>query len=341
MRPARVLSLVLTYLRSGLVSWILYRRRSKAKHWGDALYVPGPASTSFFAGNLYDVVSTLNGQAFIDYARTFGGVVRLHGTAASPTDTLVVSDPAAMARILQANNRTWDQPPGNHTLSIPIFGRSLASVGEDGHTRQRRGMQPAFNPGAVKSLLPEVDEIAQRVRAALRRDSERNSHRFQCIRVVDADVGAGRVEVDAMATFKRWAIDSLATALFATPLNTLEDAAHPLVHSFTNLLEDGFAPPNALGLFVQTVALQLPHAVLHWLSKRDPGKVAAIGETISNAAAFQRMVDEAVSARDEGSLCEDSLAKLLKKASEPDSKYTMSAEELFGNVRLLLFAGAF
>ncbi|EJD45806.1 cytochrome P450 [Auricularia subglabra TFB-10046 SS5] len=311
-------------LVAALVGWLAFRRHARQKRLGDAPHVPGPAATSFWAGNEYDIVSTLNGQALVDYARKFGGVVKLHGTRASHTDTLLVSDPAALARVMQANNRTWDQPPGQLSLSIPMFGLSLASVSQEGHTRQRRGMQPAFNPNPVKQLLPEVEEVAQR-----------------CIRLIDRDIGTtGKpVEVDAMAVFKRWGIDSLATALFSTPLNTLDDPSHPLVHAFTNLLEDGFAPPNAFGLFVQTLALQLPTPILHWLSSRDPKTTAAIGEVIQNASSFQKMVDESISARDEGSLRDESLGKLLKKVSSPDSKYTMSADELFGNVRLLLFAG--
>ncbi|KZW01006.1 cytochrome P450 [Exidia glandulosa HHB12029] len=313
-------------LVAGLVSWYIYHRRSRAKAlWGDAPYVPGPPRTSFFAGNLYDIASTLNGQALIDYTRAFGGVVRLYGTPVSTTDTLMVSDPAAMARILQASNKAWDQPPGQRTLSIGVFGLSLASVGEEGHTRQRRGLQPAFNPTPVKALMPEIDEVAQR-----------------CVQVIDRDIGPDgkAIEMDAMGTFKRWAIDSFATALFSTPLSTLEDPSHPLVHAFTNLLEDAFAPPNAFGFFVQTLVLEkLPHSVLEWLSKRDPSKVAAIGETISNAASFQTMVDHSIAERDEDSLRDDSLGQLLKKIASPDSKYSMSADELFGNVRLLLFAG--
>lgn len=307
-----------------LTSWYLYQRRARAKSLGDAPYVPGPKASSFWAGNLYEISATLNGQALVDYAKQFGGVLKLHGTPVSECDTLLISDTAALGRIIQASNRAWDQLVGHQALSVGLFGASLASVGEEDHARQRRGLQPAFNAIPIKALLPEIELIVER-----------------CIKTIDRELGAtGQpVEIDAMSTFKRWAIDSLSVALFSTPLNTLEDPSHPLVHSFSNLLEDGFTSPNAFGFFIRELVLKMPHSVVGWLSKRDPKKMESLHETIQNAATFQKLVDESVAAQDEDSLRDQSLPKLLKAVTSPDSKYTMTADELFGNIRLLLFAG--
>lgn len=79
---------------------------------------------------------------------------------------LVVEDPVALNHILLS--RAYDYPKPNEVRGTlgRIVGKGLLFAEGDDHRRQKRIIQPAFSPGALRELVPVFVEKTLKLKAA-------------------------------------------------------------------------------------------------------------------------------------------------------------------------------
>jgi hypothetical protein len=151
----------------------------------DVALVPGPKSDSLLAGacgsynralvftvtlmnagNMHTLSAAPSDAAAMAWARTYGGIVRLHGVLGVRRYVLVVSDPAALARIFLATGATggrWDLSARNLASFRKLFGPGVAAVEGADHVRQRRVISQALTPVEVRGMIGPVQGVSRNV----------------------------------------------------------------------------------------------------------------------------------------------------------------------------------
>lgn len=119
--------------------------------------VPGPPRTSFFLGNLTDIMHDQTTPAPMQWFRQYGTTIRYSYFFGTPRFT--TTDARAAEYIVQHTD-LFIRPPQMTRVLGWAFGHGLLTVEGEAHKRQRRVLSPAFGPKALRPLVGQFWDAA-------------------------------------------------------------------------------------------------------------------------------------------------------------------------------------
>ncbi|KZP14971.1 cytochrome P450 [Athelia psychrophila] len=146
--------------------------------------LPGPPSPSIFSGN----IKQFRPQAWAfhqNIADTYGHVVKYHGLGNQAQ--IWVSDPKALHYIVVKDQDSYD--PNIHFRKA-MFGEGLLGTRGKQHRKQRKMLNPVFNPRHLQEMVPIFHSVSHKLRDT-----------------ISSKVEAGPQEIDMLHWFGRTALE--------------------------------------------------------------------------------------------------------------------------------------
>uniref|UniRef100_A0A0W0FWR2 Cytochrome p450 n=2 Tax=Moniliophthora roreri TaxID=221103 RepID=A0A0W0FWR2_MONRR len=299
---------------SFLVVLFLYRRSRRTTSIAN---VRGPENTSWFIGNLGELLQPQAGETDFRWQSQYGGIVRFK--AAFGEDRLLVSDPKAVQHILHAPNYRWERYKD-------IRKRSMVIMGND-HRRHRRIMQPGFGGPASRALVPVFFSAAATLSNAWRD------------LIVQSD-GQSRV-FNITPWVSRATLDAIGHAGFAYNFGAMENAGNRLTQVYNNLFADVFGSPSNGTLFAMSLYGLLPLKFLAFLRDHTPGKrldrLRALRKITIEVA--RELVEEKAREVGQGKGNKDVMSLLVKANVSENEKSRLNEDELLAQMSTIFTAG--
>jgi hypothetical protein len=122
------------------------------------------------AGQPTGTIAQMNTKLFGHTYRTSNGIFSLPG--------VVTSDLAALGYI-QRNSDMFIKPPVQARMLKNLAGNGVLMAEHDVHRRQRRILNPAFSPAAIREMIPifyaKAYELRDRIAATIEEDTQHNA----------------------------------------------------------------------------------------------------------------------------------------------------------------------
>ncbi|KAI6166079.1 cytochrome P450 [Pisolithus thermaeus] len=125
----------------------------------------GPPRTNFVFGASKQILESLDaGAIYEEWAKEYGVVYEVPTTLGGKK--IMLTDPRALTHFYARETWTYVHTESARFFLQHIFGRGvLWSQGED-HRRQRKSLNPAFSPAAIRNLAPIFYSSAHKVKSA-------------------------------------------------------------------------------------------------------------------------------------------------------------------------------
>ncbi|CEQ41993.1 SPOSA6832_03754 [Sporobolomyces salmonicolor] len=317
--------------------------------------VPGPKRDSLLWGNMARIFADPPGKTHKAWMDEFGGAARYGGHFGN--QRLVLYDSTALNHVLLSNAYDYPKPEEVRGDLAMILGKGvLFAEGED-HRRQRRILQPAFSPSAVKALTPVFFEHAYQLRdiwSNLIQTSAEDDAAFaskEAARVYRDSKPDGEVAIEVLAWLSRLTLDIIGVAGFGYQFNALSRSSNALASVFSGM----FSPrASAAGkrqtparFFLQRTLSQLIRAlpvlnIAKWIPNQRIQDVRKGFETLESES--RKIIENKQGEVEKDGLesvrgSKDLIALLLKSA-EKDAKTRMTPEELRGQLTTFVLAGS-
>ncbi|PIL33302.1 cytochrome P450 [Ganoderma sinense ZZ0214-1] len=129
--------------------------------------IPGPPSSSWFAGNLLKLVDHDAWSYTDDLIQTYGPVAKLHSLLGARW--LHVYDPRALHAIFvkDQEKEIFTRDPLAVTGAGILLGPGLLATAGAAHRKQRRMLQPVFSVAHLRNMAPTFYGIAKKLRTAI------------------------------------------------------------------------------------------------------------------------------------------------------------------------------
>ncbi|KAG6844548.1 hypothetical protein H0H87_006032 [Tephrocybe sp. NHM501043] len=270
------------------------------------------------------LVAAPSDMAALGWSKLYGGVVKLHGVLGVHRHTLLISDPAALRRILGSSHGQWDLSSRDLASFGKMFGPGIVAVEGADHVRQRRIISQALGPAEVREMISSVQTVSHQMRVALRK---------ACFE----QPSSGTAKLDILDWARRCALDSLTLFAFGITINAIDDPVkgHDILHAFDLMLEDCLGKTDSLRLFLRETATAgfLPSLV--GLALIDINFFRSAVKTFKRVAQFSNWVR--ATREQHGSLNNgNDLLTALERAKQSDSaKYRLSDEEIVGQIKFV------
>lgn len=163
--------------------------------------LPGPKRAPV-VGNLLQLDLPLLHLQLEEWAAQFGPLFRLKLLS---RDVLVISDPAAISAVLRARPDTWRRPRNFEPIFRESGGHGLFSAEGDDWRRQRRMVMTAFDPAHLRSFMPSLVRVTERLRDRWGRAAR-----------------AG-IDMDLQTELMCFSVDAASNLSFGVDINTIED----------------------------------------------------------------------------------------------------------------------
>lgn len=143
------------YLGAWTIGWALfmiyrYPYREATLHYRN---LPGPPSSNLIFGDFPKVMSHPTGRVMQAWFDEYGPTVRAKLLLGE--NLIVTCDTTAMGFIMQHADH-FIKPPAQTRMITRLLGHGLLNVNFDTHRRQRRVLNPAFHPDAIRDMVPHM-----------------------------------------------------------------------------------------------------------------------------------------------------------------------------------------
>ncbi|GMK59047.1 hypothetical protein CspeluHIS016_0700620 [Cutaneotrichosporon spelunceum] len=220
--------------------------------------LPGPPSEHPIIGNLLFLTRRQHPrpvyQAWID---KYGPTGRLRGLLG--VERIYTADPVAISHILQHADQ-WPKSKTTGLMLRRMLGNGLITAEGSDHRRQRRVLNPAFSPRAVKEMTPIFFDKARAVREKFAQllEEPANQHRVVVVDTDSLETHAKGAKIDVGLLMEQATLDTIGAAGFDYDFATLFshrsellDAFHSAIKAmqasaFVSALQNRFALLNAL-----------------------------------------------------------------------------------------------
>ncbi|KAJ8592655.1 cytochrome P450 [Rhizopogon salebrosus TDB-379] len=304
-----------------LIIYGVYRRYTRIS----LADVPGPQSASFIMGNMKELYQGQAAEADFKWQAQYGNVVRFKGLFGE--DELMISDPAALQYIFVKSGYRFHKQE-NRTVLIKILnGRGLLSAEGDDHRRQRRVMLPGFGAPESKAFLPLFKGCAESM----------------CNKWMDMINNSEEqsAEFNVATWLSRATLDAIGEAAFDIRFGSVDNNESALAHAYSSMTADVFGSPSDKQVFIQGISKYIPIRILEYIANtaKNP-RLARLRETgrIARSVAKQ-MVEDKAEMLIQGKGSRDVFSLLVKANMDADAKSKLTEEEMYGQMRTLLFAG--
>ncbi|KAH8099585.1 cytochrome P450 [Cristinia sonorae] len=130
--------------------------------------LPGPARSSWYAGNLNQIFNR-HGWGFQDeLLDQYAPVVKLHGLLGRKM--LYVYDPTALYQVVIKDSYTFEPVKWFTSFVSLVFGPGLPAVHGEQHRKQRKLINPAFSGAFIRNLTPMFYDVAHKMRTSLQEE---------------------------------------------------------------------------------------------------------------------------------------------------------------------------
>ncbi|TFK45416.1 cytochrome P450 [Heliocybe sulcata] len=289
--------------------------------------VPGPKAESFLLGNMRELMQGGATEADTIWQRQFGGVVKFKGPFGE--NRLMVSDPKALQHILHSSAYHYTKPNGfRKAIGRILNGNGLVAAEGDVHKRQRKAMLPAFGGPESKALFPVFKSISEGL----------VSHWND---VISSSEDKASVVVNAPWWLSRATLDAIGEAAFDYKFGALDDVDTQLKRAYSNIILTLFGNPSTPRVFLEACSEYLPTGPLVWLFNTLPFRRfvrlrEACRASVDTAAS---LVKEKGQALLEGRGNKDVMSLLVKANASTNEKAKLTDDELYAEMRIILFAG--
>ncbi|TFK27109.1 cytochrome P450 [Coprinopsis marcescibilis] len=309
-------------------SYALWRivRKWLIKHPLDK--IPGPKSSSYISGYLFDLFNPDALDAHDSLGRNYPGIARVPTLMGNVM--LYVYDPKALHHIMVKDQHIFEESDDFLRFNKVVFGHGLLATLGEHHRKQRKMLNPVFSIAHMREMIPIFYGISYKLRDAIR-----------------SEVSNGKTEIDMLSWFTRTALELIGQSGLGTSFDRLESDSqpHPYFESIKNLIRSLSIPrfiifPHVANIgtprFRRFVVDLLPWKNLHAL--RDMVDVMAntsVEIFESKKRAFE-LGDEAI--HEQVGQGKDIISILLKAnmlASEEDK---LPDNELIAQISSLTFA---
>lgn len=248
--------------------------------------LPGPPSEHPIAGNLAYLTKRIHPrpvyQSWID---TYGDTGQLHGLLG--VRRIYTSDPTAIQHVLQHADM-WPKSASTNIMLRRMLGNGLITAAGSDHRRQRRVLNPAFSPKAVKEMTPIFFEKARAVRNKFAELLEEGASAGGApkIVVVDADRLADKEtggQIDVGLIMEQTTLDTIGAAGFDYDFQTLFSRRSELLDAFHSAIK-------AMQASALVTALQNRFVIFNALP--TPGKKLGIESRATMNRVGDRIVTE-------------------------------------------------
>ncbi|KAG1737832.1 cytochrome P450 [Suillus paluster] len=287
--------------------------------------VPGPDSTSFIMGNMKELYQGQATEADFKWQAQYGNIIRLKGSFGE--DQLMISDPAALQYIFVKSGYRFPKPRDRRVLSQIVNGKGITWADGDDHKRHRRVMLPGFGAPESKAFLSLFKGCAESM-----------SNRW-------ADIISNSKEQSAVFDISAWlsraTLDAIGQAAFDFRFSSIDNNESALEHSYRNIMTDAFGSLSDSQIFFQGVSKYIPPRILKYLgdTSKNPRFVRMREASSVATSVAKQMVKDKAEMLLHGKGSRDIFSLLVKANMDTDAKEKLTEEELFAQMRTILFAG--
>lgn len=299
----------------------VYRRYSRIS----LADVPGPESASFVMGNLKELYQGQAAEADFKWQAQYGNIVRFKGSFGE--DRLMISDPAALQYIFVKSGYRFPKPHDLRVLSQMINGKGIIWTEGDDHKRQRRVVLPGFGGPESKAFLLLFKNCAESL----------SNKWMETI----SNSNEGSVVLNIPAWLSRATLDAIGEAAFDVRFGSIDNNESALARSYRNILTDVFGSPSDKQVLFQGIATYIPPRILEYIGKmgKNP-RITRLRDTgILATSVAEQLVKDKAEVLLQGKGKRDVFSLLVKANMDSDAKAKLTEEELFAQMRTILFAG--
>ncbi|KAG2746095.1 cytochrome P450 [Suillus brevipes Sb2] len=299
----------------------VYRRYSRIS----LADVPGPESASFVMGNLKELYQGQAAEADFKWQAQYGNIVRFKGSFGE--DRLMISDPAALQYIFVKSGYRFPKPHDLRVLSQMINGKGIIWTEGDDHKRQRRVVLPGFGGPESKAFLLLFKNCAESL----------SNKWMETI----SNSNEGSVVLNIPAWLSRATLDAIGEAAFDVRFGSIDNNESALARSYRNILTDVFGSPSDKQVLFQGIATYIPPRILEYIGKmgKNP-RITRLRDTgILATSVAEQLVKDKAEVLLQGKGKRDIFSLLVKANMDSDAKAKLTEEELFAQMRTILFAG--
>lgn len=288
--------------------------------------IPGPKPVSFWLGNLEQYFLGQAGEGDFHLQERYGRIARLHGSIGG--EYLWISDPNALRYIFQTSGYRYAKQPERRALSRLHSGHGLVWADGEVHKRQRKVMLPAFGAPESKALLPHFARAAEAV-----------SVKWKDILTTAPSLSK---ELNVSTWLSRATMDAIGEAAFDYHFGALENTDTDIVRAYNNLMPIVFGAPTADAIFKRD-ALRIFRSsrIVEWIydRQRNPAVEKARECEELTLKIARELVENKAEALEQGKGSKDIFSLLVKANMTEDAKSRLSEEEMYAEMRTILFAG--
>ncbi|KAI5122854.1 hypothetical protein M0805_003148 [Coniferiporia weirii] len=165
-------------------------------------HLNGPASVSFWRGNLGQVYARDGWQFHREIVERFGGAVKIHGLLGC--HQVYVSDPKALYHMLVKDASDYEETKWYTEGNMLVFGPGLLSTTGSHHRKQRKMLNPVFSIRNIRNLTPVFCTVVRKLKDAIAMQTK-----------------DGPREVDMLMWMSRAALELIGTGGLGTSIDPL------------------------------------------------------------------------------------------------------------------------
>ncbi|EJT99567.1 cytochrome P450 [Dacryopinax primogenitus] len=292
-------------------------------------YIRGPPPEYWLLGNQRQVVNSGAGVANRKWRDQYGYVYRFHGCFG--IEYLMLNDANAIQHVLRGQTISWGLEDSLRQFLRLVTGEGIIYADGADHARQRRLLQPAFNPVFIKSLAPTFASCSSRfVKEWNRR--------------LDKEGKDGTWDVNAYHWVELLTMESIGATAFGLKFGALEGEEHELMKAYGGLMADTFSRPTTFGILLQNLILHIPPWII---SHAENLPLAAVRKLRAAKATSRQFAQELIEQKRkeisaDPTMKDRDLLTILVKSGEKNEKGTvepMPDEMIYNQLTTMFIAG--
>ena len=221
---------------SGIPTLLQERPRSAFPFPPTLTDAPGPRSDHWLWGNLKGIIKAGPMEEHARWLRTYGSTYRYH-TFLNGSRFFTV-DPTAMSFILSHSDIFIKPPQIQKNLNDMLGNGVLIAEGAD-HRRQRKILNPAFSPAALREMVPIFLDKAYELKDKLQNMIDDESIEASPTPPKAEDVVPGARKIDVMRYLAQATLDVIGIAGFAYDFKSLSEPNNELAEAYRNMFGAG------------------------------------------------------------------------------------------------------
>lgn len=196
--------------------------------------LPGPKPASFFWGNIKQLMAARPGLLHAEWVAQYGSTMRYRLLLGN--NRLFSSDPVFLGYVLQHAD-DFPKPERTSKALARMLGNGLLSAEDVVHRRQRKIINPAFSPQAIRDVTPifwdKAYELKGKLMGFVERDENLISEMPSPTPPAAGDEDKGGRKIDVMKYLGQMALDIIGLAGFGYDFQALSHTHNELADNFS------------------------------------------------------------------------------------------------------------